>query len=305
MNNRRSHRPDDSQGDWRHYRSMLAVVREGSLSAAARRLGVTQPTLGRHIDALERHLGRALFRRDRSGLVPTEAALALVPHAEAMDAAAEALLREASGEMADPSGTVRITASEVVGCEILPRALRPLRERYPDIALELVTSDRLSNLLLREADIAVRMTPPRQSALVARHLGQIEGGLYAHRHYLERRGVPATQDDLTGHALIGFDHDDTAVRFMRARGVTIERTDFDLRTDSNAAQLAAIRAGLGIGPMFRHLAERDPELEEVLAGSLNFDLPMWLAMHESLRSVRRVRLVFDHLADALSDWVVD
>ncbi|EMP55417.1 LysR family transcriptional regulator [Marinobacter santoriniensis NKSG1] len=291
--------------DWGHYRSMLAVVREGSLSAAARQLGVTQPTLGRHIDALEAHLGRELFRRDRSGLAPTEAALALLPHAEAMDAAAEALLREASGEIADPSGTVRITASEVVGCEILPRALLPLRERYPDIALELVTSDRLSNLLIREADIAVRMTPPRQSALVARHLGQVEGGLYAHRNYLKRRGVPTAQEDLSAHALIGFDREDTALRFMRARGVTLERSDFDLRTDNNAAQLAAIRAGLGIGPMFKRLAERDSELEAVLPESLSFELPMWLAMHESLRSVRRVRLVFDHLADALSDWVVD
>lgn len=294
---------NDSANDWSHYRSLLAVVREGSLSGAARRLRLTQPTLGRHIDALERQLGRALFARGRNGLEPTEAALALVPHAETMEAAAEALVREASGEPAEPGGTVRLSASEVVGCEILPRVLVPLRRRYPAIALELVTSDRVTNLLKHEADLAVRMTEPTQTALVVRHIGQVAVGLYAHRDYLAQRGQPSDVDNVAGHSLIGFDRDDTAIRVMRARGFQLERTDFDLRTDNNAAQMAAIRAGLGIGPMQRRIAALDANLVPVLP-EVNFELPMWLAMHESLRSVRRVHLVFQHLAEALRAWVM-
>ena len=296
---------NDQNGEWGHYRSFLAVVHEGSLSAAARRLRLTQPTLGRHIDALEQQLGRALFARGRNGLEPTETALALIPHVEAMNAAADALLREASGEASEPSGTIRVTASEVVGCEILPQVLVPFRQRYPAIALELATSDRVTNLLMREADIAIRMTEPNQGALVARHLGQVEVALYAHRDYLARRGMPQQKDDVNGHALIGFDRDDTAVRVLREHDFKLERTDFDLRTDNNSAQLAAIRCGLGIGPMQCKLAERDPNLVRVLADSVRFELPMWLAMHESLRSVRRVRLLFDHLAESLRDWVAE
>lgn len=296
---------NEKSGEWSHYRSFLAVVHEGSLSAAARRLRLTQPTLGRHIDALEQQLGRALFARGRNGLEPTEAALALIPHIETMNAAAEALLREASGEAAEPNGTIRVTASEVVGCEILPRVLAPFRERYPRIALELVTSDRVTNLLMREADLAIRMTQPSQTALVAQHIGQVEVALYAHRDYIARRGMPRNKDDVNDHALIGFDRDDTAVRVLREHDFKLERTDFDLRTDNNSAQIMAVRCGLGIGPMQCKLAERDPNLVRVLADSVRFELPMWLAMHESLRSVRRVRLLFDHLAEALQDWVAD
>lgn len=296
---------NENSSEWSHYRSFLAVVHEGSLSAAARRLHLTQPTLGRHIDALEHQLGRALFARGRNGLEPTETALALIPHVEAMNAAADALLREASGEASEPGGTIRVTASEVVGCEILPLVLVPFRQRYPAIALELATSDRVTNLLMREADIAIRMTEPNQTALVARHLGQVEVGLYAHRDYLARRGMPQHKDEFNGHALIGFDRDDTAVRVLREHDFKLERTDFDLRTDNNSAQLAAIRCGLGIGPMQCKLAERDPNLVRVLADSVRFELPMWLAMHESLRSVRRVRLLFDHLGESLRDWVAE
>lgn len=289
---------------WDLYRSLLAVAREGSLSAAARRLGLTQPTLGRHIDALEASLGAALFTRHRNGLTATEAALALIPHAEAMEAAAAALVREASGKSRIPEGTVRITASDVVGGEIVPRIMVPFRESYPGITLELATSDRVDNLLIREADIAIRMTRPDQDALVARRLGRVPIGLFAHRDYLARYGHPASLDDLAHHALVGFDRDDTAYRAVKASGITIDPRLFRFRTDSNAAQMAAVRAGLGIGGMQSLLAAEAPQLEPVLPEAFHFDLDMWLVMHEDLRPVHRVRLVFDHLARSLAPWVV-
>ncbi|MEX0839997.1 MAG: LysR family transcriptional regulator, partial [Parvibaculum sp.] len=161
----------DVEPGWELYRSYLAVVREGSLSGAARQLGLTQPTVGRHIDALEAALGVGLFTRSQGGLAPTEGALALVAHAEAMASAAEALRRAASGEAEDDSGTVRITASEIIGTQVLPAMLTRFREKHPRIAVELVLSNRTDDLIRRDADIAVRMIRPTQTALIARKTG--------------------------------------------------------------------------------------------------------------------------------------
>ncbi|HSH43959.1 MAG TPA: LysR family transcriptional regulator [Arenicellales bacterium] len=288
---------------WDHYRSFLAVVREGSLSGAARRLGLTQPTVGRHVDALERSLDAALFVRHRAGLSPTEQALDLVAHAEAMESAAAALVRQASGEAEEPQGTVRITASEIVGCEVLPGVLARFRADYPGIELELMTSDRVSNLLTREADIAVRMTRPEQGALVAKRIGVVPIGLFAHRHYVRRHGIPRSVAELRQHSGIGFDQDARAYAALRAHGIELDRSLFDFRTDSNPAQLAALRAGMGIGGVQKAIAARDPDLVPVLPDEFGFSLEMWLAMHEDLRSVRRVRLLFEFLAQALEQWV--
>lgn len=198
---------DRPEPGWDLYRSFLAVLREGSLSGAARALGLTQPTLGRHVEALEQTLGLALFTRSGHGLMPTEAALELRPHAEALAASAAALLRAASGRGAGTRGTVRITASEVVGAEVLPPILARLRREHPELVVELVLSNRTEDLLRRDADIAVRMVRPAQEALVARRLGVVELGLHAHQRYLDRCGAPAVLDDLRAHALIGFDRE--------------------------------------------------------------------------------------------------
>src|SRR5215469_12630171 len=232
--------------DWDLYRSLLAVLRTGSLSAAARAIGLTQPTVGRHIDALEQALEVPLFTRSQHGLIATEAALELRSHAETLEATAAALLRTASGR-GGSGGTVRITASEIIGAEVLPPILADLRDAHPELVVELVLSNQTQDLLHREADIAVRMVRPTQQALLVRHVGDITLGLYAHRRYVDRHGVPATIADLADHAVIGFDQENAFIRSMRARGFALERKMFALRTDSDLAQLAAIRAGFGIG----------------------------------------------------------
>jgi DNA-binding transcriptional LysR family regulator len=288
---------------WDHLRSFLAVLREGSLSAAARSLRLTQPTIGRHVDELEAALDVVLFTRSQAGLAPTEAAQELRPHAETMAAAAEALARTASGEAAEARGTVRIAASEVVGMEVLPRLLEPFLRRYPQIAIELVVSNRNEDLLRREADIAVRMVAPTQGALLARRIGAIELGLHAHRRYLEPRGRPETLEALVGHALIGYDRETAAVRALQQLGLPLTREMFTVRTDSDTTQLAAIRAGLGIGVCQAPLAARDPDLVRLLPDAFAFPLECWVAMHEDLKTVRRMRLVFDHLVAGLIDYV--
>ena len=291
------------QLSWDHCRSFLAVLAEGSLSAAARALQLTQPTLGRHVAELEQTLGVVLFTRSQAGLDPTDAALELKPHAEAMAAAAEALVRTASGEAAEDRGTVRITASEIMGTEVLPRILARFCARHPRIAIELVVSNLNDNLLRRQSDIAVRMAPPTQDALLQRRIGTIPVGLHARRDYLERHGTPESLADLAGHTLIGFDTETPAIQAVQRLGALPAREAFRLRTDSDIAQLQMIRAGIGIGGCQTLIARRDEALVRVLPKAFDFPLECWLAMHEDLGTMLRMRLVFDHLAEELSAYV--
>lgn len=287
-----------SQPGWELYRSFLAVFRERSLSGAARELALTQPTIGRHIDALEDALGVALFTRSQAGLIATPAAAALVPHAEAMASAADALQRVASGEAEEERGAVRITASEMIGAEVLPRVLATFREAHPRIAVELVLSNRSEDLLRREADIAVRMVKPTQAALVSRKLGVLKVGLYAHPRYAKRHGIPRSLEELREHPIIGFDKAASVRGLVTPPGLTLTRELFSFRCDSDLGQYAALRAGFGIGGCQVALAKRE-RLVPVLPELIQFELGMWLVMHKDLKAVRRVRLMFDHLAEQL------
>jgi DNA-binding transcriptional LysR family regulator len=285
--------------EWELYRSFLGVLHTGSLSGAARLLGVAQPTVGRHVAALEAALGLVLFTRSQTGLLATDAAQALRPHAEAMWNTAAALERAAAGFGDGVRGVVRVTASEVVGAEVLPPILRDLRERYPALKVELVLSNEMQDLLQREADIAIRMAPPRQEQLVARRVGTIELGLHASPAYLARHGSPASLADLAGHTVIGFDRMTPFVRQALAQLPGIGRESFSLRTDSDLAQLALIRAGAGIGICQAPLARRAPALVRLLPESLSLSLDTWVAMHEDLRSSPRCKVAFDALAEGL------
>ncbi len=287
---------------WELYCSFLEVVRDGSLSGAARRLGTTQPTIGRHIAALEADLNLALFTRSPRGLQPTEAALDLLPHAKAMEAAAAAMIRAASGDSRAAQGTVRLTASEIAGCEILPPILASFRRQYPRIALELVLSNRNEDLLRRDADIAVRMVRPTQQALLAQRIGLIPIGLYAHESYLAAFGAPASMADLGAHCVIGFDQDDRSFRSVGGAAGRFTREAFGFRCDSDPAQLAALRAGVGIGGCQTGIAARMPELIRLFPTEIAFTLEMWLVMHQDLKGNRRVRLLFDVLRAALGAY---
>lgn len=290
----------ESGPDWDLYRSFLAVLDNGSLSGAARMLGLTQPTVSRQIGLLEQALGRTLFLRTPAGLSPSDAALAMAPQARAMAAAAAALRRAVSDPEDSVAGTVRITASEVVGIERLPPVLAAIRARHPRLDLELVVSNEVDDLLRRDADVAVRMTEPAQQALVARRVATAELGLHARRDYLARRGTPATLADLPRFDLIGFDRETPALRAALAGFPALTRASFALRCDNQVAQLAAIRAGFGIGVCQVGLAARDPDLERLFPDSFALALPAWVVMHEDLRGSPRCRAVFDALVAALS-----
>ena len=293
----------DTNIGWELYRSYLSVLQEGSLSAAARALGVAQPTLGRHIATLEKSLGLTLFTRSHLGLLPTEAALALKGFAEEMNSTAAAMKRAAESQGAGIKGTVRITASEVMGVEVLPPIVAQLQNEHPALKIELVLTNRVQDLLRREADIAVRMTPPKQELLIARRVGMVEVGFHAHQTYLNEHGTPNSLQDLAQHVLIGFDEETPFVRTARKALPVWRRDAFTLRTDNDLAQLALIRSGAGIGICQVVLAKRDPRLVRVLPNHFAFSMETWLTMHEDLRHSPRCKIAFDALLAGLQRHV--
>jgi len=289
---------------WELYRSFLSVLQQGSLSGAARALGITQPTVGRHVSALERSLGIVLFTRSQTGLLATESALALRPYAETMRSTAQALRRAADSQGGEGvRGTVRVSASEVIGVEVLPAIVAGLRQAHPELTVELVITNRLQDLLRREADIAVRMAAPKQGLLIARRVGVVPVGLFAHKSYLARHGTPKSVPDLARHALIGFDEETPFIRAARKRWPEWSRAAFSIRTDSDVGQLALIRAGCGIGVCQVALARRSPDLVHVLSRTFEFNLDTWVTMHEDLRNAPRCKVTFDALVKGLAAHV--
>lgn len=293
---------DTTDIDWNLYRAFLAVMHEGSLSAAARALGSTQPSVGRHIAALEEALGAPLFTRGPGGLKPTATALELQGPAQAMAAAARHAVRVASGSEHEQRGTVRITASQIIGGEVLPELLARYQAQHPLVTLELVLNNKMDDLLKREADIAVRMERPGQQALIAKRMGRVDIGLYAHQRYARTRGLPRNLVEMSQHALVGADQDPIATRLGQQKGIPITRDMFTFRCDNDLAQIAAIRAGMGIGGMQIGLARRDPDLLPVLPEILTFNLDMWLVMHGDQRQNQRVMSLFRYLTQELSAY---
>ena len=288
--------------DWSLARSFLAVLDHGSLLAAARTLHMSQPTVGRHIAELESQLGVVLFERTGRGLVPTAMAAQLAPSARAMAANALALARTLAGAQAQTAGTVRITASVPVAVYLLPSVLAAMRLALPEIQVELVSSNQVSNLLRREADIAVRMLRPRQAGLVARKIGDVALCVCAHRDYLARHAPLRQPSELLAHSLIGSDTDTTILEGFKAQGWPVTRTQFALRSDDFIVQWQAVRAGLGIGLSSTYMLRTDPAVQALRPGQLNIPpLPMWLAVHREIRSNPRIRAVYDFLARHLPD----
>lgn len=284
---------------WDLFGAFLAVMKTGSLSGASRQLRVAQPTVRRQIEALEEALGASLFTRAPNGLTPTDVARATLPHAEAIAASAQALVRAASAPAGADRGTVRLTCSEIVGAEVVPPMIASLRAAHPEIQIELVLDDRNQDLLRREADVAIRMAEPTQAGLVRRKAASIEIGLFASPAYLRGRRAPETiAEAVESHALIGPDRSRYALEGLAAAGLRLAPRDFALRTDSDVAQLAAVRAGVGIGVCQLPLARG---LERVLP-RVRFRLDAWVVTHEDLRDVRRVRAVVEHLSAELGRY---
>ena len=284
--------------DWNQARAFLVTGREGSLSAAARKLKQTQPTLSRQVAALEKHLGVTLFERVGKKLILTDTGRDLLDHVAAMGNAAGLVALAATGRSQELVGEVRISASELVAAWLLPAIIERIRKAHPEIHVHVVVSNRLSDLLRREADIAIRHVRPEQPDLIARKLRDSSAHLYAAKRYLRRHGRPETQD-LTDSVFVGADDNAQFVEMLRKLGVRVSLDNFKWTTDSHLVGWEFVRQGLGIGGMIREVGEATVGVERILPSLPGIPVPYWLCTHRELYTNRRIRVVFNLLAEAL------
>ena len=285
--------------DWNHARAFLAVVEAGTLTGAARRLGLTQPTLGRQVAALERALGLDLFERGGRALALTETGRELAERLGAMEAAAARAALFAAGREQAVEGRLRITASDVIAALVLPPVFAALRAAAPRLQVKVVATNDLSDLIRREADIAVRHVRPEHPELIARHLRDATAGLYAARSYLAARGRPETVADLAAHDFVGLGAPEAMAAHLAARGLPVGPAQVRIWSESGLVAWELVRRGFGIAPMADEVAAAAPEVERVLPGTAPIRFPVWLAAHRELRTSGRVRLAFDMLAGFL------
>ena len=286
--------------DWALLRSFVAVMRHGTLSAAAISIGQTQPTIGRHIRSLEEAIGEALFLRRSSALTPTDRALALFERASVMEEAAFAVERDVAGgrETGAIEGTVRLSVPEVFGSHLIPPILVQFQRAFPAVAVELIATNSTNDLLRREADIAVRLYRPRQPDLVMAMVGKVYVGLYATSDYLARVGPVENILDFSKHRLIGEDQGDRLLKAMVDFGLPVKRSDFVFRSDSILAQIAATEAGMGLGAGMT-LAFDHAKVVRVLPDAINIPFDVHVVAHADLYRSRLMRALFDHLVSEL------
>jgi len=284
--------------DWTLMQSFLRVAEAGSLSAAARRMGISQPTVGRQIAALEKQCGQRLFLRGARGLSLTPAGARLRDAAAAMDQAAEAALRALAAGDEQLSGSVRISATEGLGIHWLTGVLPGFAERQPRIDIELAIDNLAVNLARRDADIALRLFRPEQKRLKATRAAKLSLGLYASRHYVARAGLPQSADELPRHEFVGFD--ENMSQFGQAEWLSRLAGGGRMRLRANTlmAQHQAVREGLGIGVLSCFLADADRELVRLLPGA-EASVEIWLVVHDDLKDVPRIRVTHDYLLERL------
>ncbi|MFD1341921.1 LysR family transcriptional regulator [Litorisediminicola beolgyonensis] len=286
--------------DWNQVRAFLATVEEGSLSAAARALGLTQPTLGRQVSGLEARLGVTLFERVGRGLQLTEAGRELAEHVREMGEAATRLSLAASGQATAVEGRVTITASEIYSAYLLPRILRTCRERYPKIEITVLASNSLADLRRRDADIAVRNTAPTDPDLIARRLGDDLGSFYARRDWLDARPPAQSPSDFSGAVFIGLSDLDQQLSYLNQMGFGLTLRNFEVVSGNHLVHWELARAGVGIGAVPLSVGDRDPEMARILPNLEPMSFPIWLVAPMELKTSRRVRAVWDCLAEGLS-----
>ena len=291
--------------DWSLIRLFLAVVDAGSLTGAAAMMGTSQPTLSRKIEEIEQRIGSSLFERAARGLRLTDAGAALLEPARQMKLAAEALTLTAMTHTQEMAGTVRLTASEMTASYLLPELIAALRRRYPEIQIEVVVSNHMENLLERQADIALRHARPTQSGLVTRRIGDLRIEAYARRDYMDSVGGVIDVQRMQGYNWIGYDNSDSLLRGFRDRGMNVDRSFFCIRCDNHIMgwQLALAGAGICLAP--RIVGERWPEMQSVLPPTSMPSIPLWLTAHREVRNSKRVKAVFDMLAEGLREMLGD
>lgn len=286
--------------DWNQLKAFLETAETGSLSAAARKLGLTQPTLSRQVAAIERQMGVTLFERVGKAMALTPTGLELLEHVRAMGAAAEALALAATGRSQAVGGVVSVSASDAVATHLLPPLVRRLREQEPGIAIEVIASNALSDLLRREADIAIRHVKPEQPDLIARFIREATASFYASEDWVRVHGHPRTAGDAAALPFVGSDRSGQFLGYLRQHGLALGESNFSCYAEHSVAHWALVRAGMGVGAMMDEIARETPGIVRVLDEVAPVRFPVWLVSHRELRTARRIRVVFDALARGLA-----
>lgn len=284
--------------DWSVIRDFLAVADVGSLSGAARQLRVSQPTLSRRIADLEENLGATLFLRTPKGLLLTETGEGILANAREMETSAIAIERRADAGRDALDGVIRVSCTEGLGTKWLPRHLAAFHKNYPRLQVEVLIDNRAVNLVRREADIALRLFRPEQPDLIARKVGSLAMGMYASDDYLEAHGTPQKVSDLKRHAHIGFDESLAGRSDVQTLERMFEKENIVHRSNSFVGQLEAAKMGVGMAMLDCFLAEPEPSLCRVLPGKLHHDMDVWLVTHAEVGRSARIRVLFDHIAEA-------
>lgn len=293
---------DLNQFDWNQARAFLATAEEGSLSAAARRLGQTQPTLGRQVAALEADLGVTLFERVGRGLELTQSGRELLSHVQTMDQAAHRLTLAARGKAEEIEGEVRITASDLLSYYVVPDAISKIRLVAPKLKIEIVAANEIQDLLRREADIAIRHIRPEQPDLVARLVREGGAGFYATPSYIERFGTPLSPADCPSHQFIGYGDDATLIGHLQNYNIHLQPENILLGSANGIVAWGLVQRGFAIGVMSHDIARMTPGLVRVLNNVREIKIPMWLTTHREIHTSRKIRLVFDILAETLAKY---
>lgn len=288
--------------DWNQVRSFLATVEEGSFSAAARALRLTQPTLGRQVAGLEADLGVTLFERVGKTLILTEAGQELLTAVRAMGEAAGQLSLAATGQSQTIEGLVRITAGDAIATYCLPELLTRLFDIAPAIEVEIIASNELSDLRRREADIAIRHVRPSEPDLIAQLVRDGRANLYATPAYLARHGRPASISDLGDALIVGIDRSEQFLAVLNTFGLAVSRKNFRLYAGNTVVGWELVKQGLAIGIMMEDIAALTPGVERLLPELAPIPVPIWLTTHRELHTSRRIRLVYDFLAAELARW---
>lgn len=287
--------------DWNRARAFLVTAEEGSFSAAGRALAIAQPTIGRQVAGLEEELGVALFERVGSALVLTAAGMDLLEHVRTMGEAATKVSLTAAGQSLSVEGTVCITASELIAAYVMPPIVARLRREHPGIEIEIVASNTARDLQRREADIAIRNFTPTQPELVAKKIADRCARLYASPAYLERIGNPTSPADLVHAEFFGFDRTELMIKGLRSLGIELTPQNFPIVTSNHLVQWELAKQGVGICIVMDEVGDAEPRVRRVLPDLPPLPVPVWLTTHRELRTSRRIRVVFDLLADALAD----
>lgn len=285
--------------DWNHARAFLATAEEGSFSAASRALETSQPTIGRQVAALEAVLDVVLFDRVGQGLVLTPTGMELIEHMRAMGEAALRISLIAAGQSLSLDGLVCISASQVLAVHTLPPIIAALREKHPGIEIEVIATNDTSDLSRREADIAIRGFRPNQPDLLARKVSDGKAYLYGSNDYLEQLGNPASEAELSRAHFLAFNRSDTLRNALNSMGLALTPENFPVVTENQLLQWELVKRGVGLAMMTEEVGDAEPLVRRALPSLPAFPVPLWLTTHRELNTSRRMRVVFDLLAEAL------